>query len=91
MKAYMLTAGIRLASWGGGHMTDRLDTNAVKIIEIVGVSQNSFDDALAQAVSKAAESINGISSVEVIRQTASIRDTKIVRYEITVKLSFVVK
>lgn len=72
-------------------MTDRLDTNAVKIIEIVGVSQNSFDDALAQAVSKAAESINGISSVEVIRQTASIRDTKIVRYEITVKLSFVVK
>ena len=72
-------------------MTDRLDTNAVKIIEIVGVSPNSFDDALAQAVSKAAESINGISSVEVIRQTASIRDTKIVRYEITVKLSFVVK
>ena len=72
-------------------MTDRLDTNAVKIIEIVGVSPNSFDDALAQAVSKAAESINGISGVEVIRQTASIRDTKIVRYEITVKLSFVVK
>lgn len=72
-------------------MTDRLDTNAVKIIEIVGVSPNSFDDALAQAVSKAAESINGISGVEVIRQTASIRDTKIVRYEVTVKLSFVVK
>jgi hypothetical protein len=72
-------------------MTDRLDTNAVKIIEIVGVSPNSFDDALAHAVSKAAESINGITSVEVIRQTASIRDTKIVRYEVTVKLSFVVK
>jgi flavin-binding protein dodecin len=72
-------------------MADRLDTNAVKIIEIMGVSPTSFEDALAQAVSKAAESINGISSVEVIHQTASVRDAKLVRYEITVKLSFVVK
>ena len=72
-------------------MPDRLDTNAVKIIEIMGVSPNSFEDALAQAVTKAAVSINGISSVEVIRQTASIRDAKVARYEVTVKLSFVVR
>jgi flavin-binding protein dodecin len=72
-------------------MPDRIDTHAVKIIEIMGVSPNGFDDALAQAVSKASESINGISSVEVIRQTASIRDAKIARYEVTVKLSFVVR
>jgi flavin-binding protein dodecin len=72
-------------------MPERLDTNAMKIIEIMGVSPSSFEDALAQAVSKAAESINGISSVEVIRQTASVRDAKIVRYEVTVKLSFVVR
>jgi len=72
-------------------MPDQLDTNAVKIIEIMGVSVNSFEDALAQAVSKAAESINGITSVEVIHQTASVRDAKIVRYEVTVKLSFIVR
>ena len=72
-------------------MPDRLDMNAVKIIEIMGVSPNSYEDALAQAVSKASESINGISSVEVIRQTATVRDAKIARYEVTVKLSFVVR
>ncbi|MEN8239303.1 MAG: dodecin family protein [Actinomycetota bacterium] len=72
-------------------MPDRLDTNAVKIIEIMGVSANSFEDALAQAVSKASESIKGISSVEVIRQTATIRDARVARYEVTVKLSFVVR
>jgi flavin-binding protein dodecin len=72
-------------------MPDQLDTNAVKIIEIMGVSPKGFEDALSQAVSKAAESINGISSVEVVRQSASIRDSKVVRYEVTVKLSFVVK
>ena len=72
-------------------MQDRLDTHAMKVIEIMGVSPSGFEDALAQAVSKAGESINGISSVEVIRQTASISDSKIARYEVTVKLSFVVK
>ena len=72
-------------------MSERLDTNAVKIIEIMGVSPSSFEDALAHAVAKAAESINGITSVEVIHQTASIRDAKIVLYEVTVKLSFVVR
>lgn len=72
-------------------MPERLDTHAVKLIEIMGVSTKSFEDALAQAVSKAAESIKGISSVEVIRQTASVRDAKIVRFEVTVKLSFVVR
>lgn len=72
-------------------MPDRLDTNAVKIIEIMGVSTKSYEDALDQAVHKASESIKGISSVEVIGQTATIRDAKVVRYEITVKLSFVVR
>ena len=47
-------------------MSDQLDTNAVKIIEIMGVSAKSFQDALDQAVQKASESIKGISSVEVI-------------------------
>jgi dodecin len=72
-------------------MPDRLDTSALKIIEIMGVSPKSFEDALAQAVTKASESINGISNVEVIRQTATIRDAKVARYEVTVKLSFVVR
>ena len=72
-------------------MPDRLDTNAVKIIEIMGVSTESFEDALGHAVAKASESINGISHVEVVHQTATIRDGKVARYEITVKLSFVVR
>jgi len=72
-------------------MSDRLDTSAVKIIEIMGVSTKSYDDALEHAVAKASESINGITTVEVIRQTATVRDGKIARYEITVKLAFVVR
>jgi len=72
-------------------MPDRLDSNAVKIIEIMGVSTKSYEDALDHAVAKAAESINGILNVEVMKQTATVRDGKVARYEITVKLSFVVR
>ena len=72
-------------------MSDRLDTSAVKIIEIMGVSTKNYEDALDQAVTKASESINGITQVEVIHQTATVKEGKIARYEITVKLSFVVR
>jgi len=72
-------------------MSDRLDSNAVKIIEIMGVSTKSYEEALDHAVAKAAESINGITNVEIVKQSATVRDGKVVRYEATVKLSFVVR
>ena len=72
-------------------MVDNIDGSAVKIIEIMGVSTTGFEDAVNQAVAKAAESINGITSVEVVRQTATVRDGSVVRYEVTVKLAFTVR
>lgn len=70
---------------------DHIDSSAVKIIEIMGVSTESFEDAIRQAVEKASESINGITRVEVVGQTATVRDGAVVRYETTVKLSFIVR
>ena len=72
-------------------MSDRLDTSAVKIIEIMGVSTKNYEDALDHAVAKASESIKGITEVAVSDQTATVRDGRIARYEITVKLWFVVR
>ncbi len=67
-----------------------IETRAHKIIEIMGVSPTGFEDAIDQAVSKASESINGITGVEVIHQAAEVRDGRVVTYRVTVKLSFVV-
>lgn len=72
-------------------MTEPLENGAIKIIEIMGVSTTSYEDALDRAVAKAAESINGIISLEVTRQTASVKDGRVARYEISAKLSFVVR
>ncbi len=70
---------------------DSMDNGALKIIEIMGVSTTSFEDALDQAVAKAAESINGIVSLEVTKQSATVKDGSVARYEIVAKLTFVVR
>ena len=72
-------------------MTESIDNGAIKIIEIMGLSTTGFEDALDQAVTKAAESIKGITSVEVTHQTATVMDGKVALYEVTAKLSFVVR
>ncbi len=72
-------------------MSEPFSTGAIKIIEIMGVSPTSFQDAIDEALSKAAESINAITDVEVIRQTADVRDGKVSSYRVTLKLSFIVR
>jgi flavin-binding protein dodecin len=72
-------------------MTDQPDIGAVKIIEIMGISTKSFEHAINEAVAKASESINGITGVEVMRQTGTVQDGSIDRYSVVVKLSFLVK
>jgi flavin-binding protein dodecin len=72
-------------------MAEYVSRGAIKVLEIIGISEASFDDAVAQAVAKAAETIEGITGVEVTGQTARVKDGKITQYHATVKLAFAVK
>ncbi|MGI9585791.1 MAG: dodecin family protein [Acidimicrobiia bacterium] len=72
-------------------MTDQTEIGAVKIIEIMGISTESFEHAINEAVAKASESINGITGVEVVKQTGTVKDGRIDRFSVVVKLSFMVK
>lgn len=70
---------------------NQIKRGAVKIIEVIGVSTESWEDAVNQAVSKASESVKGITGVEVVSQTAKVIDGKVDHYNATVKLAFVVE
>ncbi|NOX22552.1 MAG: dodecin domain-containing protein [Actinobacteria bacterium] len=72
-------------------MSDFITSGAIKVIEIIGVSEESFDDAVNKAVAKAAESISGITGVEVQKLNARVRDGKIVQYRASAKLAFAVQ
>ena len=67
-----------------------ISTGAIKVIEIIGISEKSFDDAVNQAVKKASESINGITGVEVMKHSAKVENGKIMQYKANVKLAFAV-
>ncbi|MDR9451318.1 MAG: dodecin family protein [Acidimicrobiia bacterium] len=72
-------------------MSEYVSKGAIKVLEIIGISEESFDDAVSQAVAKAAETIDGITGVEVTSQTARVKDGKVTQYHATVKLAFAVK
>lgn len=71
-------------------MGENIERGAIKVIEVIGVSPDGFEDAVNEAVAKAAQSITGITGVEVQNLSASVKDGRIVRYKANVKLAFVV-
>ena len=71
-------------------MSDYISRGAIKVIEVIGVSEDSWEDAADQAVKKASESVKGITGIEVVSQTARVKDGEITQYHATIKLAFVV-
>lgn len=69
-------------------MSNHINDGAVKIIEIIGISAKSFDDAIAQAVTKASKTVKGITGFEVVKHMASVEDGKIKQYKVNLKLAF---
>ena len=63
----------------------------IKIIELVGVSQQSFSDAVRQAVAEASKSIRGINGVEVQSSQATVKDGQISEYRVNLKIAFPVE
>jgi len=69
-------------------MSNHINEGAVKVIEIIGISPKSFDDAIQQALTKASKTVKGISGFEVIKQMASVENGKITQYKVDLKLAF---
>ena len=63
----------------------------VKIIELVGSSTESWQDAVEKAVERALKTIRNIRGVDVVGWTAKVRDGKIVEYRANIKISFTVE
>ena len=64
---------------------------AVKVVEIVGVSDRSWHDAVTNALSEASKTIRGIRGIDVVSTTAKVDHDKIIEYHATVKFAFPVE
>lgn len=59
-----------------------------KIIEIIGTSETSWEDAAKNAVETAAETLDDLRVAEVVEQDLKIEEDKVVAYRTKVRVSF---
>ncbi len=65
--------------------------NMLKVIEVIAESEKSWEDAAANAVSRAGSTLTGIKSIYVKDMQAKVEDNKIVMYRINAKISFMLE
>ena len=66
-------------------------TDTVKVIELVGNSTESWEDAAQNALDDADETIQNLTGIEVTSQTADVQDGQIEHYKTTVDVAFELK
>jgi len=65
--------------------------SVAKIIELVGSSTESWEDAVRSAVAEASRTLRGVSGVDVQDWTADVEDGEIVSYKANVKIAFAIE
>lgn len=63
-------------------------SNMLKVIEVLAESSESWEDAAAQAVARAGNTVKGIKSIYVKDFEATVANNKIVQYRINAKITF---
>ncbi len=65
-----------------------MSTSVYKIIELVGVSTESWEKAATAAVERAAQTLSDLRIAEVVELDLQIEDGKVQGYRAKVKVSF---
>jgi flavin-binding protein dodecin len=67
------------------------DMTTIKVIELIGTSKQSWEDAASNAIKEAHETVSGITGLEVVGQTARVENGLIAEYRANLKVAFLVK
>ncbi|MCF2136461.1 MAG: dodecin family protein [Candidatus Thorarchaeota archaeon] len=62
--------------------------SVVKVVELIGESPTSWEEAVSNALAVASKSIRGIVGIDVDHFTAKVVDNKIVAFRANIKLAF---
>ncbi|MCJ7570556.1 MAG: dodecin family protein [Candidatus Thermoplasmatota archaeon] len=63
----------------------------IKIVEVIGSSPKSWEDATKNALEETADTIRNIKSIDVERFTAKVEKNKILEYRAVVRIAFAVQ
>ena len=59
-----------------------------KLIELVGTSTESYEDAISNAIKQAAKTLKAISWYEVIQMRGAVNDGNVQEYQVILKVGF---
>ncbi|UJP04369.1 MAG: dodecin family protein [Nitrosomonas sp.] len=65
-----------------------MNDHIYKVIEIVGSSPLSTDDAIHQAIAKAGKTLHHLDWFEVVETRGHIVDAKVAHFQVTLKIGF---
>jgi dodecin len=63
-------------------------SSVYRVTEVIGVSDESWEDAARSAVETAAKTVRDLRVAEVIRQDVTIQDGGVVNYRVRLGISF---
>ena len=63
----------------------------LKVIEVLAESEKSWEDATAEAVTRASKTLKNIRSIYIENFEAKVEGNRVVRYRINAKVSFVLE
>lgn len=63
-------------------------SRVAKVVEIIGTSESSWQEAAENALDEAKKTINNITGVEVYQMTANVDNGNVTRYRTTLKIAF---
>ncbi|MBD0277368.1 MAG: dodecin domain-containing protein [Flavisolibacter sp.] len=61
----------------------------IKVIELMGSSTQSWEDAAQQVINHASKTLRNIRSIYIKEQSAEVENNKITEFRVTSKVSFV--
>lgn len=62
--------------------------SVLKVIELLSESDTSWEDATSKAVAKASATLNNVRSAYVHHQTVTVKDGKIDKFRVNLKVTF---
>jgi flavin-binding protein dodecin len=65
-----------------------MSDNVYKVIEIVGTSPTSIEDAVQGAIARAAATLHDIRWFEVKETRGHVEDGKVAHYQVTLRIGF---
>ena len=65
-----------------------MKNHVYKVIEIVGSSETSIEDAISTAVAQASKTVRNMDWFEVVQTRGHIENGKIAHYQVTLKIGF---